>query len=287
MARTIGMLGLGLLGSAIARRYLAAGHRVVGYDLSAPAREALAQAGGQAAESARGAAEASDVLVLSLPDSKVVAVVIAEVEPALRVGQWVIDTTTGDPADAAALGQRLFARGVHFLDATVAGSSAQVVDRQVIVMAGGNEAVVRSARELLLSFAREVFYTGTWGSGARMKLVVNLVLGLNRAVLAEGLALAQALELDPRIALTILKASPAYSTVMDTKGEKMLRGDFAPQARLSQHLKDVRLILSAAQQTGVPLPLSTVHQQLLERAAAAGYGEQDNSAILRAFDRGL
>ncbi len=117
-----------------------------------------------------------------------------------------------------------------------------------------------------------------------MKLVVNLVLGLNRAVLAEGLALARALELDWSTCLEVLRAGAAYSAVMDTKGEKMITGDFTPQARLSQHLKDVRLMLEAAQRTGIELPLSNVHRSLLERAAAAGLGDLDNSAVLRAFD---
>lgn len=116
-----------------------------------------------------------------------------------------------------------------------------------------------------------------------MKLVVNLVLGLNRAVLAEALTFAKSLGLEPQSALAILKASPARSEVMETKGAKMLAEDFSPQAKLSQHLKDVRLILAAGERTGALLPLSRVHRELLARAEAAGYGELDNSAIVRAF----
>ena len=86
------------------------------------------------------------------------------------------------------------------------------------------------------------------------------------------------------MALAVLQAGAAYSAVMDAKGAKMISGDFAPQARLSQHLKDVRLMLQSAARTGVDLPLSNVHRELLERAEAAGLGDLDNSAILRAFD---
>lgn len=283
--RTIGMVGLGLLGAALARRFLLAGHSVLGYDLSVAARQSLVEAGGQAADSALHVAAECEMLVLCLPDSKVVASVIESVWPTLRPGQLVIDTTTGEPADAVALGEKLRELDVQFLDATIGGSSAQVAAGRVIVMAGGEEAVFDSARELLACFSSDVFHVGPCGSGSRMKLVVNLVLGLNRAVLAEGLTLAKALALDPHAALNILKASPAYSTVMDTKGGKMLAEDFSPQAKLSQHLKDVGLILAAGQQGGIDLPLSAVHRQLLERAEEAGYGELDNSAILRAFDK--
>ena len=119
-----------------------------------------------------------------------------------------------------------------------------------------------------------------------MKLVTNLVLGLNRAALAEGLAFAESLGLDASRALTVLGESMAYSRVMDTKGAKMVQGNFTPQAKLSQHLKDVRLILEAAGGAGAELPLSQAHRLLLEAAEAAGLGELDNSAIIRAIKTG-
>lgn len=284
--RTIGVIGLGLLGSALADRFLLAGNPVLGFDVAADRRELLVAAGGQAADSASDVVRACDVLVLSLPDSSVVAAVIAEVRGSLQAGQWVIDTTTGDVDVSAALGEELARQGIGFLDATIAGSSVQAREGQATVMVGGNRAVFDSAREILELFAKELFYVGAWGSGARMKLVVNLVLGLNRAVLAEGLTFAAALGLDVGEALSVLQSSPAFSTVMQTKGAKMLEGDFEPQARLSQHLKDVRLILAAAQRTGMTLPLSSLHRQLLERAEAAGFGQLDNSAIIRVFQAG-
>ena len=217
--------------------------------------------------------------MLSLPDSRVVASVMGSVASGMRAGQLVIDTTTGDPQDAAALGRDLAARGVEFLEATIAGSSVAVRDGAAVVMVGGNREAFESALSLFGSFAAHSFHVGAWGSGSRMKLAVNLVLGLNRAALAEGLTLARSLGLDPATVLEILKAGPAYSRVMDAKGAKMVLNDFAPEARLSQHLKDVRLILAAAERTATHLPLSTVHRRLLEDAESAGWGAMDNSAI--------
>ncbi|MGD9719737.1 MAG: NAD(P)-dependent oxidoreductase [Pirellulales bacterium] len=280
---TFGIVGLGLLGSAIAERLLGAGHRVTGYDLDGARRTALATAGGQSASTAGEVFATCDTVLLSLPNSDVVADVIGQIEPQLRPGMLLIDTTTGDPAAAESMGVKLAERGVHYLDATVAGSSAEARAGNVLVMVGGQAEACESVREVLAAFAAQVAYVGPWGAGARMKLVVNLVLGLNRAVLAEGITLADALGLERQAALDILRASAAYSRVMDTKGQKMLAGDFSPQAKLSQHLKDVRLILAAAGRTGTELPLSILHRALLERAEEAGYGECDNSAILRAF----
>ena len=113
-----------------------------------------------------------------------------------------------------------------------------------------------------------------------MKLVTNLVLGLNRAALAEGLVLAEELGVDGKQAFDVLRRSMAYSRIMDTKGEKMLTRDFTPQARLSQHLKDVRLILASSR---MPLPLSEAHRALLEKAEALGFGGADNSAVISAY----
>ena len=126
-----------------------------------------------------------------------------------------------------------------------------------------------------------IYHVGASGSAAKMKLVSNLVLGLNRAALAEALVFANAIGVDPASALEVLRGSMAYSRVMDVKGQKMLDEDFTVQARLSQHLKDVRLILAS----GVTLPLSETHRQLLEHAESMGLGEVDNSAIIKAIQQ--
>ena len=117
-----------------------------------------------------------------------------------------------------------------------------------------------------------------------MKLAVNLVLGLNRAVLAEGLSFAERLGLDRTTTLEVLKAGPAASAVLTTKGQKMLDRDFEPQARLAQHLKDVRTILETGSAIGARLPLSGTHQVLLEELVEAGMGDPDNSVVIKAFE---
>jgi 3-hydroxyisobutyrate dehydrogenase-like beta-hydroxyacid dehydrogenase len=174
-------------------------------------------------------------------------------------------------------------RGVSYLDATISGNSAQVREGSVLVIAGGSHKAFVRCRDLWACFALEAIHVGGCGSGARMKLVTNLVLGLNRAALAEGLRFAEALELDIAKTVRVLLASAAYSRIMEAKAAKMVRGDFRPQARLSQHLKDVRLILAAAGAAGASLPLSSVHRRLLEKAVALGFGEVDNSAIIKAW----
>ena len=284
MRETLGLIGIGLLGSALAERLLQAGFAVRGFDLDPARREILARLGGDVAESAPQVVVAADRILLSLPDSPCVIHLIAELTDHLRAGQTIIDTTTGNPTATAALGQQLGDSGVHYLDATVAGSSEQARQGDIVLTVGGTEDAVADCRDIFDALARRTFHVGPCGSGARMKLVTNLVLGLNRAVLAEGLAFASRQGLDLTAVLEVLREGAAYSTVMDTKGQKMISGDFAVQARLSQHLKDVRLILEQGEQCAARLPLSEVHRQLLEAAMAAGLGDADNSAIVQVFN---
>lgn len=285
MAREcVGLIGVGLLGTALAEGLLREGFDVLGYDLSPERRAALAALGGHAEESAADVAAACRRLVLCLPTSADVEAVLAEVAPQLTPGAVVVDTTTGAPERTEAIGREREAHGVSYLDATISGSSAQVRSRDAVLMVGGTAAAFAACTDLFACWGRAWFHLGGWGAGARMKLVSNLVLGLNRAVLAEGLAFAQACGLDPARALEVLQAGAASSRVMETKGRKMIERDFAPQARLAQHLKDVRLILAEGERTGAALPLSSLHRELLERLIAAGLGDADNAAIIDAFE---
>ncbi len=280
--RTIGLIGVGLVGSALAERFLNANWRVIGCDVSPARQRELTDLGGRAVSAADDVFAAADLIVFSLPTSEIATRVLASATGPLT-GKIVIDTTTGEPEQMTELGLSVAARGARYLDATIAGSSAQVRAGDVVVMVGGDAETVAACDELFRCFASRCFHVGPVGAGARMKLVVNLVLGLNRAVLAEGLCFAERCCVDPRQALEVLRAGPAYSRVMDTKAGKMLDGDFTPQARLSQHGKDVRLILSAGERHGATLPLSTLHDQLLSRLVQAGLGDLDNSAVIRAF----
>ncbi len=147
-------------------------------------------------------------------------------------------------------------------------------------MVGGDDVTFAACADLWQVMGRKVFHVGPCGSAARMKLITNLVLGLNRAALAEGLAFAEALGVSSAAALEVMAGSNAYSRAMDVKGRKMIEHDYSVQARLSQHLKDVRLILDAARAAGLALPLTETHRRLMEQAEAAGLGDLDNSAIL-------
>jgi 3-hydroxyisobutyrate dehydrogenase-like beta-hydroxyacid dehydrogenase len=280
--KNVGMIGLGLMGTALTERLLEAGYAVWVHNRTREKADPLVARGAQWAENPL---DVCDRVLISLYTTDTVEEVLAQLDGGLRPGQILIDTTTGEPEQTVRLGARLAARGVSYLDAPISGSSEQTRRGEATAIVGGPQEVFTACRDLFDSCAQRTIYAGPCGSGSRMKLVSNLVLGLNRAGLAEGLVFARTLGIDLDAALQVLIGSMAYSRIMDTKGRKMIEGDFRTQARLAQHLKDIRLILAAATAAGQDLPLTETHCRLLEAAESAGFGDADNSAIIRAFDR--
>ena len=280
---SLGLIGIGLLGSAIASRLLASGYRIHGYDTNQDQVKGFAKIGGVPCESAREVVGQCGILILSLPTSEVVRTLIEELRGTTVEGRMIIDTTTGDPSDMISFDSELKNRGASYVEATVAGSSSQVTRGEVSLFLGGESSTLDLLKPLFSAMSSKYFHLGPVGAASRFKLVHNLVLGLHRAVLAEGLVFAEELGFDQERTLNILKQSPAASGVMQTKGRRMVEGDYEPQARLSQHLKDVRLILSEVTETSMNAPLSVTHQDLLEHAVQLGYGDADNSAIIEAY----
>lgn len=285
----VGLIGIGLVGTALAENLLARGFPVVGYDLDAGRRAELERRGGVAAASPAEAASRAPRVLLSLRDSATVLAVLDGLQGLLRADplpRFVIDTTTGDPETTEGIAARLAGHGIRYLDAPLAGSSDDIRARDAAFLVGtGTPEDFAACADLFHAITERAFPLGPPGSGARAKLVTNLVLGLNRLALAEGLVFGERLGIDPAELLALLKATSSYSRAMDIKGEKMLTGDFTPQARLAQHRKDVGIILATAEKRGQPLPLSQAHRDVLDRAIAAGDGDLDNSAVIRELRR--
>jgi 3-hydroxyisobutyrate dehydrogenase-like beta-hydroxyacid dehydrogenase len=284
----IGLIGIGLVGSAMAERLKAERFNIVGFDIDQSKCEHLKRLGGAAVKNPAQVAEQADRIILSLPDSDAVLQVVegpGGILEAKKTPNYIIDTTTGEPDKTAALAKRLAEQKVYFLDAPFSGSSQQVRDKEVVFMVGGEKAAFEKCMDIFHALSAKVFYLGASGNGSRAKLAGNLILGLNRLALAEGLVFAAKLGLEPKAFLDMLKVTPAYSAAMDVKGKKMLEGDFTPQARLRQHYKDVSIMLKYAENLQQELPLSRTHLQILEKAIAAGDGELDNCAVIREIQR--
>jgi len=285
---TIGLIGIGLVGTALAENLLARGFDVIGFARREASRANLTHLGGRAATSVSEVARTARRVVLSLPDSDVVDEVVLGSGGLLKsaTSLWfILDTTTGEPERTEGLARRLREHGIQLLDAPISGSSEQIRRRQGVVLVGGDRPTFEACEDLFRVFAERYYYLGASGAGSRAKLASNLILGLNRLALAEGLVFAERLGLDLPAFLAMLKTTPAYSCAMDVKGEKMLRGDFAPQSKAAQHHKDLRIILDYAANAGQALPLATLHKEILEQAMEAGEGDLDTSVVLQVLRR--
>jgi len=285
----VGIVGLGLVGAAIGSRLRAAGWSTVGFDLRAEALEDFRAAGGACAASLREVGQHADCVVLAVFDTNDVIHALEAEAGLLAPGhqvRTVIDCSTGSPDMLEPLAARLKARGVAFIEAPLSGSSQQIAAGEATLLIGGEADAITRCAALLQAVAAQRIHVGPAGMGAKAKLATNLVLGLNRAVLAEGMVFAQALGIAPERFLALVLATPARSAAAQAKGELMVRGDFTPQSRIRQHLKDVDLMLRSAQAAGLPLPFSETHAQLMRAAVAAGDGDLDNAAIIRQLRRG-
>ncbi|MEP7207161.1 MAG: NAD(P)-dependent oxidoreductase [Casimicrobiaceae bacterium] len=281
----IALLGLGLVGEALAGRLAEGGFALAGWD-PMPARcAALGARGVDIATSAVTACHGARFVLLALPDTPALQATLAEITPVLAPGAIVLSFGTDDPDAIVAQAEALARQGIGLLDVPLSGSSAQIAAGEAVIMGGGAIQAWASATPLLTTIAAAAFHMGAAGAGSRAKLATNLLLGLNRAALAESLVFAESLGLDPASYIDLVRASPAYSRAVDAKAAKMLARDYAPQSRIRQHRKDIGLMLEAAHAAGRALPLTEAHARLLDRAIEAGDGELDNAAIIETIRR--
>jgi 3-hydroxyisobutyrate dehydrogenase-like beta-hydroxyacid dehydrogenase len=289
--RPVGVIGTGLMGTACAKRLLAAGFDVIGYDVDPAKLEPLTGLGGRAARSMDEIARACDRAVLAVFNTDQVEQAIEGPQglvaprPSSAPPLVAICVSTCDPDRIAALAARLPAARVRFVEAPVSGTSEQTARGDALGLVGGEPAAVESAREVIAAIAPRWRHVGAAGNGGRTKLAINLILGINRAALAEGLVLAERMGLAPERFLEAARDSAAYSQVMDIKGGKMIAGNFTPQGYITQSLKDFSLMLEQARRLGQRLPLGETYASLMEGCLAAGEGALDNSAVIKEIRR--
>ncbi|MBF0276680.1 MAG: NAD(P)-dependent oxidoreductase [SAR324 cluster bacterium] len=280
----IGFVGIGLMGTGMARNLISAGFPVSVYDIDRKNCSAIVQEGGTETEDPAQLANHSDVIILSLPNSHVVNEVVKhslKLFETEKKGLILLDTTTADPILSETLALELLEKEIFMLDVTLSGTAIMCAERDLTLMVGGKEAIYQQCEAIFNAIAKQFFYLGKNGSGALMKLIVNLVLGLNRMVLAEGLALGEQAGMESSRVLEILKNSAAYSKAMDMKGDRMVEKNYRnPEGKLAFHRKDVGLILDLGKRLDFPLPLSSVHAQALASLVAKDRGEWDNASII-------
>ncbi len=284
----VAIIGLGLMGEVYARRLIDASFPVTGFDIDPARRARLKEIGGRAVATIAELAQPSRCIIIAVFNTDQVADVIENhLLPELgeNSNKIVLCMSTCDPDQVAALAARVIPRGIRYLDVPVSGTSDQMRRGDGVALIGGDSAVAEEVKEVFDALFARRFHVGKIGDGGRTKLAVNLILGLNRLAMAEGLVFAERLGLDPAAFLDVARGSASYSQVMETKGPKMVRGDFSPEGRVKQTLKDVHLMLDQAAAVGQKLAMLEVHADVLEACVKSGEADLDNSAVIKEVRR--
>ncbi len=284
----IGIIGVGLLGSAVASRLLKAGFEVTGYDIRPAQLEALRPHRLKAAGSVAEVAADADAVFTILPS-------LESVDAAIRGPGGLVETapqnvtliqmSTISPELTRSLGEAAAARGVGFLDAPMSGTSTMVARGDCTIFVGGDRGQVEACRPIFDAIAKKTIYIGEIGMAMLAKLATNLLVGLNTVAVAEALVLGAKGGLPPAVLLEILRESAASSKMLEVRGPLMVNHRFDAQMKVDLFLKDFKLMLDEGLRLGVPLPLTGVTQQLAMATAAAGRGEEDLAAIMTTLER--
>lgn len=287
-ATPVGVIGIGLMGMACARRMRAAGLELLGYDVDAGKLDAFVGIGGKRAASVAQIARECRIVVMAVFNTDQVEQTVDALAAAVPAGAPPLITvcvSTCDPDRITKLVARTAADKLRYVEAPVSGTSQQTEAGDALGLIGGDPAAAQEAGDVLDAICPRRHHLGAAGNGGRAKLAINLILGVNRAALAEGLVFAQKLGLDPGAFLNVARESAAQSQVMDIKGPKMVSGDYTPHGFISQTRKDFLLMLEQAKARGQGLPLAETYVAIVDGCVAAGEGELDNSAVIEEIRR--
>ena len=288
MRSTIGVVGLGLLGHAVAARLIAAGQRVIGYDVVRERGAALKALGGEAAASVAAVAANAELVCTLLPSLAAVEDVILGADGIVktaRPGTTVVQMSTISPKLTERLAREVTARDLGFLDCPVSGTSGMVERGQGVIFVGGERALFDRWQAVLDTILPRPIHVGRAGQAMTLKLVANLLVALHSAAAAEALTMARRAGLDLGLVLEVLGSGAATSRMLEVRGPLIAKGEFPAQMKLDLFMKDLHLIQDAARDVGAPLPLTDVAERLYGSVASEGHGGEDLAVVVRAIER--
>lgn len=281
----IGFIGLGQMGSPMAKNLIKKGHQVVVYDINKQAVNELTSVGAIAADSPANAAKNNEFIITMLPNGKLVEqVIFAEngIKETISSNALLIDMSTIHPLESDSIRNRLAAINIEFMDVPVGRTSTNAIDGTLLILAGGSQSQIDRASEILLCMGSEIINTGGPGRGIRVKLINNFMSIALNALSAEAATLCDALELPFDVAMQVMSGTPASKGHFTTTWpNKVLKGDLTPAFMIDLAHKDLGIALDVANQLHVPLPMGAASREVYSQARAMGRGKQDWTAILQ------
>jgi 3-hydroxyisobutyrate dehydrogenase len=284
----IGFIGLGIMGSRQAASLRRAGFELTVFNRTRERADAWAgEHGGTVADSPRAVAEAADIVITMVVDGEQVEAMLFGDDGAVagaRPGTLFLDMSTIGPAEARRIGAALQERGHAFVDAPVTGSAPKAETGTLTIMAGGSDEDMARAMPALEAMGELIVHVGGVGTGQQVKVLSNAVSAVNCATLAQALAVGRRADVNLDALLKVMAGGSANSTMLQLKGEPMLRHDYTPLFKLDHMLKDVRLCLEEAREAGAAFPAAALAGELYAAGAGRGLGEQDFAAVLEVIE---
>jgi putative dehydrogenase len=278
---TVGIVGLGIMGRSFARNLVKSGWRVVGFDVSADRRKALAKAGVEIAENTRALAEAMPVIITSLPKPEALMATTKEINAAKTKPRIVVECSTFTIEDKEAAEALLRKNGHTMLDCPISGTGSQAATGDLVVYASGDSKTIAKLKPMFAGFSRKTYDVGRFGNGSRMKYVANLLVAINNVASAEAMVLGMKAGLDPKIIFEMISNGAGNSRVFELRAPMMVKNDYESTVTMkcSVWQKDMDVIGSFAKSIGVPTPLFSATEAVYDAALKSGHGEHDTAAV--------
>jgi 3-hydroxyisobutyrate dehydrogenase-like beta-hydroxyacid dehydrogenase len=278
--QSVGMIGLGIMGSAMSANLIRAGYRVIGYDVAPKPRFKHHRAGGLVVASGDAVARQAEVIICSLPSAEALLHTAAALRPAGSAPPLVVVETSTLPIAVKEEARRTLSRcGAILLDCPLSGTGAQARVKDLVVYGSGDRRAYRRVVPVLEAFSRAQYYVGTFGAGSKMKFVANLLVAVHNVAAAEAIVLAMKAGLDPAMVVKVIGDGAGSSRMFQVRGPLMAKGDYSRATmKLDVWQKDMAIIADFARQLGCQTPLFAATGPIYTAARALG-GQQDTAAV--------
>ncbi len=284
--RVVGIIGLGIMGGAIARNLAAKGWRVRGFDIDPERCDEARANGADVAGSAAEVAATAEIILVSLPSPGAVHSVVAEIARAAKAKRIVVELSTLALADKVAMRDALAAAGHIGLDCPLSGTGAQAQTGDLVVYASGDTAAIDKCRPVFADFTRKTVDLGEFGNGSKMKYVANHLVAIHNVASAEAMVLGMKSGLDPKTIVEVIAAGAGTSRMFEVRAPLMADNNYEPPTmRISTWKKDLDVIGHHAGEVGVPLPMFDATLALYAAAKSMGYGGQDTAAVCAVLEK--
>ena len=283
---TVGVIGLGIMGGAFAKNLVAAGWRVIGYDISAAKRREAQRAGVEIANNAAAVAAAAPIILTSLPKPQALLDTAREIAAAKLKGKVVAEMSTFTISDKEKAERVLRKAGHTLIDCPVSGTGSQAKTRDLVFYASGDTKAIARLRPVLMGFGRHVFDVGQFGNGSRMKYVANLLVAINNVASAEAMVLGMKAGLDPQMIVDLITAGAGNSRVFELRAPMMAKGRYDDVTmKISVWDKDMHVIGDYARKIRVPTPIFNATKGIYLKAMKDGFGNSDTAAVCAVLEK--